>query len=485
MKPNLVFPLASSYDERGMIGYTSTTSGYDQRKINCFYEIVQNPISGKTTLVLSKRPGVTRYEATTLGVSTQVPYMAVTAEASGTLPILFVKDGNITKSVDQINGSVTILNSASYAPNYITKTNISGTTTYVVQLRQSAPAGAAQRVFYSSTLASWTEITDSVFTAINHQGQAVHMNGSMFILGPTGIWGSDLNTLATWQSTNFVAKAIEQDYAMGLLSFKGQIWAMGEKTAELFVYTSNSAGSNLMRVPERFSRVGLGRMVYTDNSRTAYSAVVDDTLFFIGRFSDTYTNCLVAYDGSRFERVSGDYEQKLLNTNLYGVQSFSFLGRNAVAILMTPPNTSPCRWLMFFPETKSWFEWESTVFSAINAGNWFTGIEDTKDIYSFAGDVFQDDATNYQFLTQFRLPIEDDERKLMLECGVQADTSTGTLNVSFNDTDGTTYGSARTLDMSASRKSIARCGMFRNRFVRLDYTGSQPRRLRNFYATIR
>lgn len=177
MKPNLTVPLAPSYDERGMVGYTSTSSGYDQRKVNCFYEIAQNPLSGKSTLVLAKRPGVSLYQATTLGVSTQVPYLAVTAEASGVLPILFVKDGNITKSVDQVNGSVTILNSATYAPNYVTKTSISGTTNYVAQLRNSTPAGNAQRVFYSSSLASWTEITDSVFTAIAHQGAARSPNG--------------------------------------------------------------------------------------------------------------------------------------------------------------------------------------------------------------------------------------------------------------------------------------------------------------------
>lgn len=484
MKPNLTVPLAPSYDERGMVGYTSTSSGYDQRKVNCFYEIAQNPLSGKSTLVLAKRPGVSLYQATTLGVSTQVPYLAVTAGASGMLPILFVKDGNITKSVDQVNGSVTILNSATYAPNYVTKTSISGTTTYVAQLRNSTPAINAQRVFYSSSLASWTEITDSVFTAIAHQGAAIHMNGRMFILGTTGIWGSDLNTLATWSSLNFASKEIEQDFAMGLIGYKGQVLAFGERTCEPFVYTSVSTGSNLQRVPERFARVGLGRMVYTDNSRITYHAIVDDVLFFIGRYSETYTNSLVAYDGSKFERVSGDYEQKLLNTNIYGVQSFSFFGRNAVALLLTAPAVSPAKWLMYFPSTKSWFEWESTVFSGINAGNWFTGIADTKNIYSFSGDVFQDASTNYQFLTQFRLPLEDDEQKHMLMCGVQADVSTGTMNVSFNDTDGTTYSTPRTFDMTQARKSIARCGMFRNRYVRLDYTGSEARRLRNFYATI-
>ena len=54
-KPNLVLPLAASYNERGVLGYgTSVTSGKDQRKVNCMYEIAKNSATGKATF-----PGAT------------------------------------------------------------------------------------------------------------------------------------------------------------------------------------------------------------------------------------------------------------------------------------------------------------------------------------------------------------------------------------------------------------------------------------------
>src|SRR6267154_4093948 len=75
-EPNLVIPLATSYNERGVAGYTHTvTNSEDQRKINCCYEIVKNSATGKGTLTLSKRPGVTIEGATSYGSSTQDVYL--------------------------------------------------------------------------------------------------------------------------------------------------------------------------------------------------------------------------------------------------------------------------------------------------------------------------------------------------------------------------------------------------------------------------
>lgn len=484
MKPNLSVPLASSYDQRGHAAYTAAQAGYDQRKVNSYYEYGQNAINGKTSLILTKRPGVTKYEPTSLGSGTQVPYLCISDNASGVLPILFVKDGTSSKSVDAVNGSVTILNSSGYAPNFVTKTNISGSTTYVVQLRQGSVAALPQRMFYSSSPSSWTEITDSVFAAITHCGKAVHMNGRMFVLGLDGVWGSDLNTLETWPADNFVSKSIEQDLSVGLIGHQGRVLAFGENTCELFYYGDTSYGSQLLRMPDQFARVGLGRVAYASNSMIDYSAVVDDRLYFIGRYSKAYANSLVMYDGSRFERVSGDYEEKFMNgTEIYGMQTVSFYGKNGLAILQTAPGVSPAQWLMFFPDLKAWFEWESTVFSPINSGNWFAGVGSPDRLYYFT-ETYQDDGTDYRWMTQFRVPLEDDEYKTMIECGVVADASSASLNVSFNDGEGTSYSTPRPLDMSKAKKYISRCGMFRHRYVRLEYIGPQSMRLRSFYATV-
>src|SRR5260221_11871864 len=78
-EPNGIIPLASSYNERGVAGYShAVTNSEDQRKINVFYEVVKNAATGKGTLTLSKRPGVLRdsafsAEQNTYGSSSQLP----------------------------------------------------------------------------------------------------------------------------------------------------------------------------------------------------------------------------------------------------------------------------------------------------------------------------------------------------------------------------------------------------------------------------
>src|SRR5690349_4912110 len=79
--PNVILPLASSYNERGVAGYTHVvTNAEDQRKINCFYEVAKNPMTGKGTLTLSKRPGVV--SPLNVGTSAQNVYLIIAAANS-------------------------------------------------------------------------------------------------------------------------------------------------------------------------------------------------------------------------------------------------------------------------------------------------------------------------------------------------------------------------------------------------------------------
>src|SRR3990167_10918961 len=124
-KPNVVLPLAYSYNERGVQGYThAVTNGEDQRKVNCFYEPVKNNMTGKGTLTLSKRPGASICTAT-LGFSTQVPY-AVCMNLNVGIdfpPVLFAVTNTGTHIIAShktgANGSVTTVESLGGGTAYI------------------------------------------------------------------------------------------------------------------------------------------------------------------------------------------------------------------------------------------------------------------------------------------------------------------------------------------------------------------------------
>src|ERR1044071_2838129 len=97
-KPNLFLPLASSYNERGAQGYTTTiTNSIDQRKINCFYEITKNSVTGQGKLDLVKRPAPTA-NAGTCALSTQSAYAICTDFISETVAdsIVFATQGALT-----------------------------------------------------------------------------------------------------------------------------------------------------------------------------------------------------------------------------------------------------------------------------------------------------------------------------------------------------------------------------------------------------
>lgn len=494
MKPNLTVQLAPSYDQRFPAGDTGAQAGYDQRKVNCYYEVVDNALTGKKTLILAKRSGViTGGDIDDYGSDTQVPYLCQRLGATGAMPLLIVKDGNDTEAVYPTGvgttAAATVLSDADYAPNYISTANISGTTYYVLQLRGNSALGVTdtglQKVYYSSNLSSWTEITDSDFPSVKW-GKMVHMDGYSFILGTLGIYGSDLNSLSAWTASNFIAKSTEQDFSMGLIPYNDRILAFGERTCEQFYNAGNAAGSPLSRVTGRVDRIGLSsRFMHFSNNRTEYYCIVENRVFFLGTDTHTYSNSLMTYNGSVFERVSGEHEDRLMQ-EAYGVFSVVFQGRSAVGILLTAPGAATARWLMFFPEHRSWFEWESTVFTAINSGSYFAGVADPHKLFVPPfGNTWTDDGENYTFLTQFRIPFDDDERKSMTACGVQADTiASATLSVAFNDGGAATYSTARTIDLSRSQKIMRKCGSFRERYVRLSNTSDKQIRLRNFYANI-
>lgn len=499
MKPNLIIPLAHSYDQRFPEAKVSDVA-YDQRKVNAWYEVIQNPLTGKATLMLAKRPGVST--GTTIddyGTSTQVPYLCPKRHSAGAMPILIVKDGNDINCIYPTGigttASETILSDEDYAPNYIATTDISGTTNLVLQCRGNTGSDGAtdngdQRAFYSPDWgANWTEITDGVWssTATYKAGKMVHMDGFSFVLGQAGVYGSDLNNLASWPASNFIGKSVEQDYSLGLIPYNDRILAFGERTCEHFYNAGNAAGSPLSRVQGRVDRIGLASFLHYGNNRTEYYCYVGNILFFLGKDTASYhQTSLFAFNGERFERVSTMHQERLFaNVGAYAVFPVTWQSRPAVAILLTEPGAEKARWLMFFPEWKSWFEWESTVFSPINSGTYHAGVSSPNKLYNHVFNKWTDDGTNYEFLTQFRLPFDDDERKFMRACGVQADTvSDATMDIAFNDAGAGTYTAFRTISLANIKKEAVRCGSFRERYVQLSNTSDKQLRLRNFYATM-
>src|SRR3990167_3925429 len=55
--PTVRIPLAGSFNQRTIDGERTLAAAQDQRFLNCSFNVVQNPITGKATVYVEKRPG--------------------------------------------------------------------------------------------------------------------------------------------------------------------------------------------------------------------------------------------------------------------------------------------------------------------------------------------------------------------------------------------------------------------------------------------
>jgi len=497
----LSVPLALSYDTRGILANTSMTNGRDQRRVNCYYEILRGALNTNPTVILNRRPGVT-VDAGTYGANTQVGYIVSydPADTWGADPWLFVKDGTANKVVNS-STSTTILTDTNFYPRFVDHVRLGDTEYCVVQLQDSntpAATSNSQKVYYASVIGTWTQISDADFTGIQHRGKMEFMDGYAFIGDARNrIYQSYLNDMATWAAGDYIGRTIVTDPTQGLIKHRNHLCLFGEESVEVFVNSGSGgdgAGTVLERIPFSTQRVGLSSVAGGGSGgmtgKTNYYATIGDLVFFLGRLGGRGSNesSLIYYNGRTFEKASRMVEDKILSsTTTYSVQTVNFGGKIAVGIQLTAPTASTQRWLMFFPDINDWFEWESTIFSPVNNGVYYIGIDNSDKLYTFsAANNWRDEGTDFTMTVQFRLPLDDFRWRTMSMCGVIADTlsTSQNLGVSFSDDDGTTWSTARNIDLSTKKKELTGCGGFRERSVRLTHTGTGEVRMRRFYTAM-
>ena len=510
--PNLVLPMAVSFNERGQDGYNSSyTNNTDQLVINGFYEEQSNAIVGNRTIYLKKRPGLkVNPQASTFridfGDRALIEISPNPSADYGWWLFQSATDGSANPAVNDGSASVSLA-ALGYCVAWYDRTSISNTPTGVIQLRSENYT--AFKTFYASVISSWTEISDSAFTAIQHRGKIEHMDGFAFQLGGDNkIYNSSLNSLQTWPAANFITKQIRQDIPVGLAKLNGKLLAFGEGTVEVFGNAGNPTGSPLLRIPELSNKIGL----YTFNSIqfSNYYCELNGAIYFVGREAQatragggtwgTLGNGFWSFNGQSFKKVSDKFIDKILSFEaITWVGTINFFGRTGIALQLLD---APTEWLMYFPDNNSWFRWEATKAHPRNNGRIFIGRAST------ATDLlkFQDDATGVpinmdgasasagvvQLEVQMKLPKNSNKRESMAWAGVVADSISASasttahgnadLYISFSDNDYQSFSTPRRIDLTQRKKQVYRCGSYDDRAVRLVHSGNAECRIQAFIA---
>ena len=484
-KPNLVLSLGASYNARGIAGFSNTvTNAIDQRKINSIYEPVKNATTGGVTLYLVSRPGVADV-GSSYGTTGQVAYLSDIAAGATTTAAanrwVFSTSGDDIRASDTSTTTV-IATAAGYAPAFVDKTSISGTDTLLVQLRN---ASGTQTAWYSTAIGTFTQISDSDFTGLAHQGKIEHVNGFPFVATRNRIYNGDINSLTVWNAASYIDRQAMQDIGTGIAKLGKLIVSFGTATTEIYQVTGSPVFSPL----EYVASLDYGMPSTIVTGMRHYSTTIAGRLYWRG----SNPIGVFAFNGQTVEKVSTVAIDKILaERQHYNVSTISFQGQQAVAICLDLPDAATQRSLLFFPAWNDWFEWSSTVFipqSSQRLEDVCLGVgANQHKLYamSSAADNWQDAGTSFALTHQFKLPAKGNSRNVMAWFGVKGDTARSalSLNVEFSDDDWQTFSTARAIDMTSARKTITRCGAYSDRGVRLSYTGALQVRLESAIARI-
>ena len=487
--PNVILPLAASYNVRGIQGYTNTvTNAIDQRKVNSIYNAVKNSLTGNTTLYLSKRPGVD-IDAASLGTTGQVAYLANLGASLGGLAItnvwLFSVSGNDVRASNSAGTTTVIETAANYKPFYVDKTSIGGSDTVVLQ---TGTDSSTQHVWYSTTIGTWTQVTDGDFPDVI--GKMEFLDGYAFAMSDSAnvqrIYNSDINSLANWTATSYVTKQIQQDRTMGLMRLGNQIIAVGQESVEIFRNAGNAVGSPLESVQQLAQRWG-GLFDVSG----PYYCTIGNRLYFASRHGNFRNPGISTYNGSTFDKISTPSIDRILSEgSIRTISKVNVLSHEAVAVQLTLTTASTQIWLMYFPEWNEWFEWNSTVFTPVNSGYWHLGVGANQHrMYALSSVTsnWQDDGTNYDEIHQFQLPNKGNQRQRMPFCAIKGDTSRSahTITIAASDDDDQNFSTIASIDMTSAAKKAHRCGSWQgSRTIRITNSANLEGRMEAFLARI-
>ena len=360
--PTVRIPLVGSFNQRSFDGSAALVANEDQRFLNCAFNVIQNPITGKATAYVEKRPGWSQDSLVSSGIAStglvkpQLFSAPMTAfgDTNSAVYVGSIHVGNTTGRVLHFtetlvsNSSIVLMRTSDgsgwYYPDgaktvtsYVGDT-ISGdfrvTTALVVtdvyngQLITGGQIGAGARVtsinYATSTIglsvAASATSTGAVITkepialimSANFVSTGTYisafapMDGYHFYATDNGfINNSDLNTVTTYSANARLAVQQSPDPPVAVAVQKNAVVVMGLNSKEVYQNAGLSSGSPLQRVTQAAERIGC----IDQRSVTA----LENDIFFV---ATPYEGDIGVYRMREFsaQRISRASEDRILGT---------------------------------------------------------------------------------------------------------------------------------------------------------------------------
>lgn len=517
-------PLVGSYNQRNVdVRNSLVTSGKDQRFRNCIPQVVVNPITKTATVAVYKRPGLAsstiasgdngcaafysqnqsaKYEvfqnastnvndvykngvkigstlntgqpisginSTLINDKEYVFFVEIQGNAS-TNGWYHVEDATATSFTgDRTNGSAVVNNIASttglYAGQLISGTGFAAGTRILTvdsatQVTMNANASSGAPTSTNFTVDPLAKILDTDYPQYTI-GQPVFDGGFAFVMDAVGnVWGSDINNITSWTTTNKFPCDIEPDSAIGgLFKIKEFILAGGSETTEVLRNAGNPAGSPLSRV--QTLRIGVVAGVNAG-----------DTAYLIGRTQRGVTGIYAFGEG--LNKISTDEVDSILgyyqtsDTNAQSKLGYIVIGGQEALIIQA--GSAPT--FIYFIKSGFIAEWDFpaalagnahvSYYDAINRDIIFLGSTGKRYLMDLGTPLYQDEGSAYSQIVQLaRQDFGTGNRKFLKWIELIADTqASGTVTLEISTDDFATFTTIGTFDLTKAKKIIYRCGSF-------------------------
>jgi hypothetical protein len=267
---------------------------------------------------------------------------------------------------------------------------------------------------------------------------------------------------------------------VAIARIKDQVVAFGTNSTEFF-FNNDTPNSPLLRIDQNALQIGMA----TKNS-LSWSG---DTLAWVAEspgWGDGSRSVWMLEGSRKGTRISTPVIERFLNAEGTSISSCTAWMENVAGHLIYVLNLSSAdRTFVFDVLSGMWCEWTATTaikFPGICAtsqdGTVYIQDASSGRISTLLPTTYQDGGSNFtvSIVTDnydFGSPIA----KFQTGLWIIGDNTTGTLEVSEADDDYTTFNTARSIDMTQTRKFLGEGGMFYQRAYKLEYTQNAALRL--------
>ena len=483
--PNIRIPIVGSYTGRAVGPDVADTK--DQRFTNCFPEVVQNPLSGKKSLVLSKRPGTIASSDVQASATADFGACVWRSNSDAVSPVVFsYTKSNGTDQMFFTSAGVQVGADITGAADcdFLTDTSISGTGNLTACLEDSGTS--VKEVWFFPQGGAWTQITDSDFPSTGICPAHTHMDGFMFVMTTNGrIYNSDLNSLSSWTANNYLTANSITDGGVGVARYRDHIAAFGDSSVEFFANGGNSVGSPLVRR----GTINVGAIKTTNGSPILTAG---DTVYWVGKMSPSGSGGIYRFNNFQAEKVSNQTIDKMVDSGqieyvagifgLLGMTHVAFSGNAGLDVVV------PCYCIdsgfWWFLDTAGDIATTAVCGAPVassSSKSFIASISNAK-IYSFDPllPVWQDNSSAYTMTAQTEpMDLGTHRRKYWKRLALVYDVQSAASNVgvSYSDDDYANFSTARNIDTNTVQAHLDSLGSSRRRAWKFTHAANTACRI--------